>query len=348
MASTSLPLAAAAAVATLLAAPAGAVPNEPAAPTTPAPAPAQPGVEAENTPNTNTPNGPETQKPQKPGTPTTPSQPGVTTPDPDQALPDPSKDPKLSAPTQPGVTTPRVAPLPVPGQSTNPGQQAVGPDQPAAVPGADTTPQQPGGAQPGATQPGGTQQSTPGSTPGSDSNTRPAQPQSESETLVQQPRWSAPRLESAPAAPVVEMTGPRTEVGANIDGGTVLPGYVANTHHFSNQAGYVGTIGYSTPTGAGEAGVSVEFVDANTVSVSTYTGGQGLADNKNTLVLDTTQVNAAKAAVEQWIVQQPGGAAALEAAAQVKLPAIVPPGDVVPQTVNVAGITTQWGGSVQY
>ncbi len=343
MASTSLPLAAAAAVATLLAAPAGAVPNDPTTPTTPAPA--QPGTQPEG-------NSPETTKPQ-PGQPEkkpTPSQPGVTTPDPNQVMPDPKKDPKLSAPTQPGVTTPRVAPLPVPGQSS-PAQPATVPDP--ANPGADTSPVQPGTTQPGGSQQPGTARpgtGTPGgaTNPGPDSNSRAAQPESESETLVQTPRWEAPRLESAPAAPVVEMNGPRTEIGANVDGGTVLPGYVANTHHFSNQAGYVGTIGYRTPTGAGEAGVSVEFVDANTVSVTSYTGGEGLADNKNTLVLDTTQVNMAKAAVEQWIAQQPGGAAALEAASHVTLPAIVPQGDVVPQTVNVAGITTQWGGSVQY
>ncbi|SLI96013.1 Uncharacterised protein [Mycobacteroides abscessus subsp. abscessus] len=155
----------------------------------------------------------------------------------------------------------------------------------------------------------------------------PSQPESQTETLVQEPRWEAPRLEAAPAAPVVEMTGPHQEFGANVDGGAVLPGYVANTHHFSNEAGYV---------------------DVNTVKVTTYTGGEGLADNKNAFVLDTTQVNAAKAAVEQWIAAQPGGAAALEAAAQVKLPPLVPAGDLAPQTVNVAGVTTQWGGSFQY
>ncbi|MEV0293417.1 hypothetical protein [Nocardia sp. NPDC050710] len=333
MASTSLPLAAAAAVATLLAAPAGAVPNDPTTPSTPAPA--QPGTEApaENTPETTKPD-PNKPEPAKPESKPTPSQPGVTTPDPNQVMPDPNKDPKLAAPMQPGVTTPRVAPLPVPGQPA-PAQPATAPD-PAA-------PGDPKPAQPGVQQPG-----TPGAaTPGSDANTRAAQP--ESETLVQQPpRWEAPRLQAAPAAPVVEMNGPRTEIGANVDGGGLLPGFVANTHHFSNAAGYVGTIGYRTPTGAGEAGVSVEFVDINTVKVTSYTGGEGLADNKNTMILDTTQVNLAKASVEQWIAAQPGGAAALEAAAQVKLPPIVPPGEVIPQTVNVAGITTQWGGSVQY
>ncbi|WP_405179776.1 hypothetical protein OG225_39615 [Nocardia sp. NBC_01377] len=330
MAGTSLPLAAAAAVATLLAAPAGAVPNDPTTPTTPAPA--QPGTETP--PETPTESAPGTAKPDpaKPESKPTPSQPGITTPDPDQVMPDPKKDPKLAAPTQPGVTTPRVAPLPVPGQ---PAQPATAEDPKA--PGTEAAP-----AVPGATQPG-----TPGTAPRSGTDTPAAQP--ESDTLIQQPpRWEAPRIDSAPAAPVVEMTGPRTEVGANVDGGTLLPGFVANTHHFNNAAGYVGTVGYRTPTGAGEAGVSVEFVSANTIQITSYTGGEGLADNKSTTVLDTTQVNLAKAAVEQWIAAQPGGTAALEAAAQVKLPAIIAPGDVIPQTVNVAGVTTQWGGSVQY
>ncbi|WP_234390724.1 hypothetical protein [Nocardia suismassiliense] len=346
MASTSLPLAAAAAVASLLAAPAGAAPNDPTIPPTtapPSPAPAQPGVnEAPPSPDTTKPdpNKPDPNKPQGPSQPgvTTPGQPGVNTPDP--VMPNPNKDPRLAQPTQPGVTTPRIAPLPVPGQSGQQGQAqpAVTPDTPdgeqtPAQPG--TTPQQPGTPNtPPRTQ----------NTPGSDENTQAQQP----ETLVQpqQPRWQAPRLEEAPPAPVVEMTGPHQEIGANIDGGALLPGHVANTHHFNNESGYVGTIGYRTPAGAGEAGVSVEYVDTNTVKVTTYTGGVGLTDNKTVSVFDTTQANLAKAAVENWIKEQPGGAAALEAAAQVKLP--LQPGDLAPQTVEVGGVTTQWGGSLQY
>ncbi len=337
MASTSLPLATAAAVATLFAAPAGAAPNDPTTP--PTPAPTQPGVnESPSTPETTQPepNKPESkQDPQKPESKPTPSQPGVTTPESDHAAPD-QKDPKLAKPTQPGVTPPRVAPLPVPGQQ-KPSEPlpAVVPDQAAPQPGQQAVPQ-PG--QQAAPQP---QQGT------QNDNAQARQP--ESSTLVQpqaQPRWQAPRLESAPAAPVVEMTGPHAEIGANIDGGTLLPGHVANTHHFSNEAGYVGTIGYRTPTGSGEAGVSVEFVDKNTVKLTTYTGGEGLASNNTTTVFDTTQLNQAKAAVEDWIREQPGGAAALDAAAQVKLP--LQPGDFAPQTVDVGGVTTQWGGSLQY
>jgi hypothetical protein len=275
---------------------------------------------------------PEPNKPEpgKPESKPTPSQPGVTTPDPNQVMPNPPKDPKLAAPTQPGVTTPRIAPLPVPGQP--------GLAQPAVVP--DPAPGSPKPVEPGANKPG-----TPGTAPGTDSNVEATQP--ESQTLVQQPpRWQAPQLKTAPAAPVVEMTGPHAEIGANIDGGALAPGFVANTHHFNNAAGYVGTVGYRTPTGAGEAGVSVEYVDSNTIKLTSYTGGEGLADNKNAVVLDTTELNKAKAAVEHWIAAQPGGAAALEAAAQVKLP--VQSGEVLPQTVNVAGVTTQWGGSLQY
>ncbi|WP_280504830.1 hypothetical protein [Nocardia farcinica] len=325
-------------MATLFASPAGAVPNDPTTPATPAPV--QPGTNpgTEGTqPGTAQPEQSENESESTP----TPSQPGVTTPEQEQVMPEPKKDPKLATPTQPGVTTPRVAPLPVPGQS----------DQPAAEEGAEN----PEGVEDPAAEDAESGDETDSATPGTPQQPKP-QPRastpsdtpSESDTLVQEPRWSAPRLDSTPAAPVVEMTGPHQEIGANIDGGTLLPGYVANTHHFSNEAGYVGTIGYSTPTGAGEAGASVEFVDVNTIKVTTYTGGEGLADNKGEFVIDTTQLNEAKAAVEGWIAAQPGGAAALEAAAQVKLPPLVPAGDVAPQTVNVAGVTTQWGGSFQY
>ncbi|QIS01858.1 hypothetical protein F5X71_05580 [Nocardia brasiliensis] len=323
-------------MATLFAAPAGAAPGDPTVPPTtapPAPSPAQPGVnEAPPSPDTTK---PDPNKPTVPPAPS-PSQPGVTTPDPDQVMPNPQKDPKLAQPTQPGVTTPRIAPLPVPGQKDQP-LPAVVPDPPAGAQ-DEQQPGEPKQAQPG-TAPGTQAQ------PGTGENAQAQQP----ETLVQpqqQPRWQAPQLQAAPPAPVVEMTGPHQEIGANIDGGSVLPGYVANTHHFNNEHGYVGTVGYRTPTGAGEAGVSVEYVDANTVKVTTYTGGEGLSDNKTISVFDTTQANLAKAAVENWIREQPGGAAALEAAAQVKLP--LQPGDLAPQTVEVGGVTTQWGGSLQY
>lgn len=360
MASTSLPLATAAAVATFFAAPAGAVPND--QPSTPAtPAPVQPGTNAtpEQQPQTQqqgpTQPGTGPQSQQTPESKPTPSQPGVTTPEQDQAMPE-KKDPKLNRPTQPGVTTPRVAPLPVPGQEGQPAPGQAAPGQ--AVPGQDAvapdqapgTPQAPGAQdQPAATPstPGGENRTAPGAAPQSQAPQGGTESDSPSQTLVQ-PRWEAPRVDSAPAAPVVEMTGPHAEVGAAVDGGALLPGYVANTHHFSNQAGYVGTVGYTTPTGSGEAGVSVEFVDENTIHVSSFTGGEGLADAKSSVVLDTTQVNLAKAAVEDWIKAQPGGAAALDAAAQVKLPPIVPPGDTAPTTVNVGGVTTQWGGSLQY
>ncbi|WP_040794678.1 hypothetical protein [Nocardia higoensis] len=329
-------------MATLFASPAGAVPNDPTTPATPAPV--QPGTndapQGGSQPGTAQPGqGGENEQEKKPENKPTPSQPGVTTPEQEQVMPEPKKDPKLATPTQPGVTTPRVAPLPVPGQAEAP--------QPAATPEDGTEKPETAPAAPGA---GETEPAAPGVEKPKPQAGAPAQAgtPSETETLVQEPRWSAPRLETAPAAPVVEMTGPHQEIGANIDGGAVLPGYVANTHHFSNEAGYVGTIGYATPTGAGEAGASVEFVDVNTIKVTTYTGGAGLADNKTEFVLDTTQVNEAKAAVESWIAAQPGGAAALEAAAQVKLPPLVPAGDVAPQTVNVAGVTTQWGGSFQY
>lgn len=344
MASTSLPLAAAAAVATLLAAPAGAVPSD--QPSTPAtPAPAQPGTESQETPENGVPEEETTETPEKakPGqTKPTPAQPGVTTPGPGE----PEEDtPAKVTPSQPGVTTPRVAPLPVPGQSQgNQAQPAVHPETGATTPGEEktTTPEQPGATTPA--QPSQTQPSVP-----SDQGTAGEGSEGESrETLVQEPQepaWQAPRLENAPAAPVVEMEGPHQEVGATVDAGGLVPGLLANTHHYNNEHGYVGTIGYRAPGGGfGDAGVSVEYVGENSVKVTTFNGGDGRADNTTVTVLDTTQANLAKAAVENWIKAQPGGTAALEAAAKATLPV---PGELL-QTLNVAGVTTQWGGSLQY
>src|SRR5690606_19881551 len=86
MASTSLPLATAAAVATLFASPAGAVPNDPTTPATPAPV--QPGTNpgTEGTqPGTAQPEQSENESESTP----TPSQPGVTTPEQEQVMPEP-------------------------------------------------------------------------------------------------------------------------------------------------------------------------------------------------------------------------------------------------------------------
>lgn len=353
MASTSLPLAAAAAVATILAAPAGAVPSD--QPTTPAtPAPAQPGTQqpSEEAPETGGPEQtqPETPENVKPGenkpgqTKPTPAQPGVTSPAPGQPG---QATPATPTPSQPGVTSPRVAPLPVPGQTGqgSQAQPAVQPEQAGTTPQQETTPGQQG------TTPG-----QPGTTPGQQSQgqqsqTQPSVPSDQgtategegSDQLVQTPTWQAPHFTDAPAAPVVEMEGPHQEVGLSVDGGDVLPG-VINTHHYNNASGYVGTVGYRTPTGFGDAGVSVEYIGENSVKVTTFNGGAGQADNTTVTVLDTTQANLAKAAVENWIKAQPGGAAAMEAAAKATLPV---PGELL-QTVNVAGVTTQWGGSLQY
>ncbi len=348
MASTSLPLAAAAAVATLLAAPAGAVPSD--QPTTPAtPAPAQPGTNQSEAPETPEQETPENAKPgeKKPGeTKPTPAQPGVTSPAPGQPG---QATPATPTPSQPGVTTPRVAPLPVPGQTGQNGeaQSAVQPERTGTTPEQETTPGQPGTTpgQQGGTTPGQQSQGQ----PAQPSQTQPSAPTEEgaedegSDQLVQTPTWQAPHFADAPAAPVVEMEGPHQEIGVSVDGGGVLPG-VVNTHHYNNASGYVGTVGYRTPTGFGDAGVSVEYIGENSVKVTSYTGGDGRADNTTVTVLDTTQANLAKAAVENWIKAQPGGVAAMEAAAKATLPV---PGELL-QTVNVAGVTTQWGGSLQY
>lgn len=328
MATTSLPLATAAAVATLLAAPAGAAPVPVDVPTTPAVPPPAPGTN-----NT----GPAVQSPTtsapQPGV--TTQQPGVTAPQPGVTTPNtgaPQPDQSLAGPVQPGVTAPRVAPLPVPGQ---PAQPVIMP-QPGPTPNQPVPPQQPGQEN---TQPGQNSQAQAGPT-------QPAQPV--------QPSWNSPSLRSAPAAPIVHITGPHTEVGANVDGGSLLPGYVANTHHFNNAQGYVGTVGYRTPTGTGDAGVSIEYIEANKIKVTTYTHTPGLDDLKaktgfndikNTTYIDSTQANAAKAAVEGWIRMQPGGVAALDAAAHVGK---LPEGNYAPQTVNVAGATAQVSGSVQH
>jgi hypothetical protein len=139
------------------------------------------------------------------------------------------------------------------------------------------------------------------------------------------------------------MTGLHAEFGADIDCGSVLPGVAANTHHFSNASGYVGTISYRTPSGSGDAGISVEFGDLNSVKITAYTGGAGPDRTTNT-VLDTGPLNAARTAVDNWIGQQPGGASVLDAAARVGKFA---QGDYPAQTVDVAGVTARWGGSVR-
>lgn len=316
---SSLPLATAAAVATLLAAPASAAvdanPGTAGSPiaqpgddspqtANPAPSPSQPGV---------------TQTPDQQGNAPTPSQPGVTTPGPDQQQPPQAAPP--TSPTQPGVTTPREAPLPVPGQEE--GYLSPTPE-------------------------GQGQPATPGQQEPNANNQQPGQHGQPSAPEESQQSWAPQPLPSAPAAPVVRVKGPHTDVQANIDGGTLLPGYVANTHHFTNPHGYVGTAGVGTPTGRGEVGISVEFAGPNTVNVSSFTGGNGLPDRTYKTTIDTTGPNAAKAAVENWIRAQPGGEAAYQAAAQVKVPPLIPPGTVGPQTVQVAGTTTQWGSQAQY
>ncbi|MBO0853228.1 MAG: hypothetical protein J2P18_05600 [Nocardia sp.] len=353
---TSLPLATAAAVATILAAgPASAAPvDQPNAPTTPA-QPAddgqqpqgntQPGVTTPGQPGGTNP-GPEGgNSPSQPGV-TTPNQPGGTTPN------QPSKpDDNLTAPTQPGVTTPRVAPLPVPGQNDQAQQPAGTSDQNNQGGQSDQLkPQQQSSPDQNAVTPSKPQPQD------SQMGTLHGQQQGGSGT-AEQSHWNSPTMDAAPAAPVVKMQGPHTEFGANVDGGSLAPGYVANTHHFNNAHGYVGTMGYTTPTGLGDAGVSVEYVQANRVKVTTYTHNAGLGqvqkiahatgldDKKAEYNIDTTAPNAAKAAVEGWIKMQPGGQSAIDAAARVGR---IPQGGIAPQQAKVAGVTTQWGGANQY
>lgn len=356
VANSSLPLATAAAVATFFASPAGAVPNE--QPTTPnTPGPSQPGTtDPEASPQTPGPGQqnqrgqqnqqPGVQTPDGQGSRPTPSQPGVTTPqqepgDSDSEQKPEQGDQQLAAPTQPGVTTPRVAPLPVPGQPDS-AQPAIHKDREPGDRDRDQAPGRPDSAEQGDEQAvtprtGESEQAAP--------NSGAVQPETQAQV---QPEYTAPRNQAAPPAPVVEMAGPHAEVGAAVDGGSLVPGHVANTHHFRNEAGYVGTAGYSTPEGAGEAGVSVEFLDENSVQVSSFIGGEGLPDNQATHMIDTTGLNTAKAAVEHWIAAQPGGPAAMEAAANYEPPQLIPEGDAPPQTVNVGGVNTQWGGSLQY
>ncbi|MGV9413305.1 hypothetical protein ACWDOP_25675 [Nocardia sp. NPDC003693] len=350
-ASTSLPLAAAAAVVSLLSAPANAAPADPgAAPSAPvqpgatdenpapevAPVPEKadvvPGTKPESVPNNNT-------KPQQ-------SQPGVTKPEtekPETKTEDTepaSVDPKAQQPkvAQPGVSSPRVAPLPVPGQSV-PVQVEVKPEQ---------------STQPGLTNPG--QSTVPGRTTEPETElvidgTEGADPDTAINTLTgddvvtPKPQWQAPVVETAPAAPVVEMTGPRTEIGATVDGGATLPGWAANTHHFSNLDGYVGTIGYTTPGGLGEAGVALDFTVGNQIKVTAFATANGGDDRKLEFILDTAAANAAKAETENFIRLMPGGATVLEAASQIGR---LPVGDIPGQTTDLGGVTTQVGGSVQY
>ncbi|MFF2552460.1 hypothetical protein ACFVUS_15760 [Nocardia sp. NPDC058058] len=359
-ASTSLSLAGAVAVVSLLGAPANAAPNDPGA------VPAQPGQQPGDTqqpPTTDpAPENPQaavvpapkpenvqpgTTKPQQsqPGvtTPGSPkpdtTQPGTTvpsgeTPKTDDTTPKPDAQPagvapQANKPTQPGVTVPRVAPLPVPGQTA----PAIPVQNPPA--GTQTTPgvqpNKPGTAQPAVT----TDQDQPDTT----LNTLTG------EQTKPKPQWQAPAVETAPAAPVVAMQGPHTEVGANIDGGAALPGFAANTHHFSNLDGYVGTIGYTTPGGTGEAGMSLDFTQVNQIKVTAFASAGPGDDRKLEFVLDSTVANQAKADTENFIRLLPGGGTILDAAAQIGK---LPQGDIPGQTTDLGGVTTQVGGSVQY
>ncbi|MGW2664453.1 hypothetical protein ACWCW7_26135 [Nocardia tengchongensis] len=402
-ASTSLTLAGAAAVVSLLSAPANAAPADPGAvpadqqqpdgtqPTdTPAPDPkaqsvpapkpekpqpgttkpqqSQPGVTTPTTPNNAAPdNGagkPDSGQPQGATQPDANAKPDATAPKPDATVPTPDAtapkndpgaqpagtnsqpgQPKSVRPSQPGVTVPRVAPLPVPGQSTPVQPAVVTPQQDQAIP-----PTQPGTTvQPG--QPG-TQPVKPNDRAADPAVTTPAQnPDADTMTGPQavtpkpQPQWQSPAVEAAPAAPVVAMTGPHTELGVNLDGGAVLPGWAANTHHFSNLDGYVGTIGYTTPGGLGEAGMSLDFTTVNQIKVTAFAGSGPDNDQKMEFVLDTAAANAAKADAENFIRLLPGGATVLEAAAQIGK---LPEGERPSQSIDIGGVTAQTGGSVQY
>ncbi|MFE2958928.1 hypothetical protein [Nocardia tengchongensis] len=402
-ASTSLTLAGAAAVVSLLSAPANAAPADPGAvpadqqqpdgtqPTdTPAPDPkaqsvpapkpekpqpgttkpqqSQPGVTTPTTPNNAAPdNGagkPDSGQPQGATQPDANAKPDANAPKPDATVPtpdatapknDPSAQPagtnpqpgqpKSVRPSQPGVTVPRVAPLPVPGQSTQVQPAVVTPQQDQAIPptqpGTTVQPGQPG-AQPvkpndRAADPAVT---TPAQNPDADTMTGP-----QAATPKPQPQWQSPAVEAAPAAPVVAMTGPHTELGVNLDGGAVLPGWAANTHHFSNLDGYVGTIGYTTPGGLGEAGMSLDFTTVNQIKVTAFAGSGPDNDQKLEFVLDTAAANAAKADAENFIRLLPGGATVLEAAGQIGK---LPEGERASQSIDIGGVTAQTGGSVQY
>ncbi|MVU78748.1 hypothetical protein GPX89_16040 [Nocardia sp. ET3-3] len=311
----------------------------------------QPGVTTPTTPNTPAPdNGaakPDSGQPQgatqPDGTTAKPDpnapkndqngQPAVTTPTPNQ--------PKSIKPSQPGVTVPRVAPLPVPGQS-NQVEPAVTTPTPNQQPGQSVTPAQNQPVKPNdqSAQPAGAAPQQ-GDSPAVDTITG----QPSTATPQQQPRWQSPAVDTAPAAPVVAMTGPHTEVGVNLDGGAVLPGWAANTHHFSNLDGYVGTIGYTTPGGIGEAGMSLDFTTPNQIKVTAFAGSGPDNDQKSEFLLDTTVANAVKADTENFIRLMPGGSIILDAAAQIGK---LPQGDRPSESVDVGGVTAQVGGSVQY
>ncbi|AYF79061.1 hypothetical protein D7D52_15535 [Nocardia yunnanensis] len=305
----------------------------------------QPGVTAPTTPDTTAPQP-------DPGQPQGATQPEGTGPKSDPATPKPNDpnaqpagtnsqpaQPKTIKP-QPGVTVPRVAPLPVPGQSTQPAVVAPATPDQAATPGQSATPgqQQPVKPNDRTAQPA---VNTPQQDPSVDTITG----QPGATAPQQQPRWQSPAIDTAPAAPVVAMTGPHTEFGVNLDGGAVLPGWAANTHHFSNLDGYVGTIGYTTPGGIGEAGMSLDFTTVNQIKVTAFAGSGPDNDQKTEFVLDTAAANAAKADAENFIRLLPGGATVLEAAAQIGK---LPEGERPSQSVDIGGVTAQVGQSVQY
>ncbi|MFI9504251.1 hypothetical protein [Nocardia sp. NPDC052566] len=151
-------------------------------------------------------------------------------------------------------------------------------------------------------------------------------------------------IDTAPQAPTVDMTGPHTEIGASVDGGPLLPGFAANSHHFSNPDGYVGTVAYRLPTGIGEAGAALDFTETDSIKVTAFARGAGTEDTVTEFVIGTAQLNAMKASVEQWIRLQPGGPAILAEAARLTT---LPEGELPTQSVNVGGATAQWAASVE-
>ncbi|WP_433575509.1 hypothetical protein [Nocardia brasiliensis] len=139
------------------------------------------------------------------------------------------------------------------------------------------------------------------------------------------------------------MGGPHTEFGADFDGGILLPGVAANTHHFGNAAGYVATLSYGTPTATGEAGVSVDIDDPGAIRVTGYTGTSETTQT-HTLVINVEPLDSARNTIESWIRLQPGGDAALEALTHLLSP---PPGQYPQQTIEIAGATIRYSGTVE-
>ncbi|MGW4331001.1 hypothetical protein ACWEKR_34600 [Nocardia sp. NPDC004573] len=132
-------------------------------------------------------------------------------------------------------------------------------------------------------------------------------------------------------------------MSAEIDGGSLFPGVVADAHHSSNPSGYAVDIRYRTPSDVGEAGLTMDFSTSGALQITMYRAGLDLGQT-HTFTMDTTAADQARRTIEDWIREHPGSTETLEMAARTAVSLMY---DHPPQTVDVLGITVRWAGELR-